>query len=162
MLGSKHFADNPGIDLSKVNAMINLDMVGRLNETNNLQISGVGTAEGLKDLIYSKTDTSAIKLTLSDEGYGPSDHSSFYGKNIPVLFYFTGAHLDYHTPADTWDKINYEGMVKISGLIYNVAGSIASDSARLKFREAGPKSDTGTISAEEKELHLVLCLILQE
>ena len=70
--------------------MINLDMVGRLNETNNLQISGVGTATGLKDLIYSKSDTSVIKLTLSDEGYGPSDHSSFYGKNIPVLFYFTG------------------------------------------------------------------------
>ena len=101
LLGSKHFADDPGIDLSKVNAMINLDMVGRLNETNILQISGVGTAEGLKDLIYAKRDTSVIKLTLSDEGYGPSDHSSFYGKNIPVLFYFTGAHLDYHTPSDT-------------------------------------------------------------
>ena len=101
LLGSKHFADEPGIDLSKVNAMINLDMVGRLNETNNLQISGVGTATGLKDLVYSNSDTSVIKLTLSDEGYGPSDHSSFYGKNIPVLFYFTGAHLDYHTPTDT-------------------------------------------------------------
>ena len=114
LLGSKHFVDDPGIDLSKVNAMINLDMVGRLNETNNLQIFGVGTATGLKDLVYSKSDTSVIKLTLSEEGYGPSDHSSFYGKNIPVLFYFTGAHLDYHTPTDTYDKINYEGMVKIS------------------------------------------------
>lgn len=143
LLGSKHFAGNPGVNLSSVNAMINLDMVGRLNETNNLQISGAGTAEGLRDLIYSKTDTSVIKLTISNEGYGPSDHSSFYGKNIPVLFYFTGAHMDYHTPADTWDKINYEGMIQISGIIYNVAGSIASDSVRLKFTEAGPKSDSG-------------------
>ena len=126
LLGSKHFTDDPGIDLSNVNAMINLDMVGRLNETNNLQIFGVGTATGLKDLIYSKSDTSVIKLTLSDEGYGPSDHSSFYGKNIPVLFYFTGAHLDYHTPMDTWDKINFDGMVKISGLIFNVAEELAS------------------------------------
>jgi aminopeptidase YwaD len=140
LLGSKHFADDPGINLSKVNVMINLDMVGRLNETNNLQISGVGTAEGMKDMIYSKTDTSVIKLTLSEEGYGPSDHSSFYGKNIPVLFYFTGAHMDYHTPKDTWDKINYKGMAEISDLVFNVARHLSSDSSRLKFKEAGPKA----------------------
>jgi aminopeptidase YwaD len=140
LLGSKHFVDEPGIDLTKVNAMINLDMVGRLNETNNLQISGVGTATGLKDVVYAKSDTSLIKLTLSDEGYGPSDHSSFYGKNIPVLFYFTGAHLDYHTPSDTWDKINYDGMVKISDLVYNVASELASNDSRLQFKESGPKT----------------------
>jgi aminopeptidase YwaD len=142
LLGSKQFTDKPGIDLSMVNAMINLDMVGRLNETNNLQISGVGTATGLKDLVYAKSDTSVIKLTLSDEGYGPSDHSSFYGKNIPVLFYFTGAHLDYHTPADTYDKINYKGMVALSQLIYPVAKELASTNARLKFKESGPKAET--------------------
>lgn len=142
LLGSKQFVDQPGIDLSKVNAMINLDMVGRLNETNNIQIYGVGTATGLKDLIYSKTDTSVIKLTLLDEGYGPSDHSSFYSKNIPVLFYSTGAHLDYHTPADTYDKINYTGMVKISDLIFNVVKELASSNVRLQFKEAGPKLET--------------------
>jgi aminopeptidase YwaD len=139
LLGSKQFTDKPGIDLTRVNAMINLDMVGRLNETNNLQISGVGTATGLKDLIYAKSDTSVIKLTLSDEGYGPSDHSSFYGKNIPVLFYFTGAHLDYHTPADTYDKINYQGMVKISDLIFPVAKELATSNLKLVFKESGPK-----------------------
>lgn len=139
LLGSKHFTDNPGIDLSKVNAMLNLDMVGRLNDTSMLQISGVGTAVGLKDLIYSKSDTTTIKLKLSEEGYGPSDHSSFYFKNIPVLFYFTGAHLDYHTPSDTWDKINYPGMVGISTQIFNVGQELANSPARLEFREAGPK-----------------------
>jgi hypothetical protein len=143
LLGSKHFVDDPGIDLSKVNVMFNLDMVGRLNETNNLQISGVGTAAGLKAIIYAKTDTSVIKLTLSDEGYGPSDHSSFYGKNIPVLFYFTGAHMDYHTPTDTWDKINYKGMVEISDLIYTMADYLASDNSKLQFKEAGPKVESG-------------------
>jgi aminopeptidase YwaD len=143
LLGSKHFTDDPGIDLSKVNAMINLDMVGRLNDTNNLQIFGAGTATGLKDLIYSKSDTSIIRLTLSDEGYGPSDQSSFYGKNIPVLFYFTGVHLDYHTPADTYDKINYNGMVMISDLIFSVAEELASSTARLHFKESGPKAETG-------------------
>jgi aminopeptidase YwaD len=141
LLGSKHFTGDPGINLASVNAMINLDMVGRLNETNNLQISGVGTATGLKELIYADSDTSIIKLTLSDEGYGPSDHSSFYGKNIPVLFYFTGAHMDYHTPKDTWDKINYQGMVNISKLVFNVAKDLSSNETRLQFKEAGPKAE---------------------
>lgn len=144
LLGSKYFTDNPLLDLSKVNAMINMDMVGRLNETKNLQISGVGTAAGLKELVLSHSDTSQIKLTLSNEGYGPSDHSSFYGKNIPVLFYFTGAHLDYHTPADTWDKINYDGMSAISKLIFPVAEQLSNNPERLKFKESGPKVETST------------------
>jgi aminopeptidase YwaD len=139
LLGSKYFTNDPGIDLSKVNAMINLDMVGRLTDTTNLQIFGVGTASGLKDLIYLKSDTTVIKLTLLDEGYGPSDHSSFYLKNIPVLFYSTGAHLDYHTPSDTYDKINYNGMVKISDLIFSVTEELASSGTRLQFKESGPK-----------------------
>jgi aminopeptidase YwaD len=141
LLGSKHFVDDPGIKLSKVNVMINMDMVGRLNATNNLDISGVGTATGLKDIVYAHSDTSIIKLTLSEEGYGPSDHSSFYGKNIPVLFYFTGAHMDYHTPTDTWEKINFKGMVEVSGLIFNVAKELASENSRLQFKEAGPKAE---------------------
>jgi Peptidase family M28/PDZ domain/PA domain len=141
LLGSKHFTDQPGVDLSKVDAMINLDMVGRLNDTSMLQISGVGTAAGLKELVLSKSDTSHIKVKLSDEGYGPSDHSSFYFKNIPVLFYFTGAHLDYHTPSDTWDKINFPGMVAVSSDVFNVAREIANSKDRLQFREAGPKTE---------------------
>jgi Zn-dependent M28 family amino/carboxypeptidase len=79
LLGSKYFADNPGIELSKVNAMINLDMVGRLQESGVLQITGAGTAEGLKEILNTNPDTTSLKLKLSDEGYGPSDHSSFYG-----------------------------------------------------------------------------------
>ena len=140
LLGSKLFVDDPGINLSKVNVMINIDMVGRLNETNNLQIGGVGTATGLKEIVYAKTDTSIIKLTLSPEGYGPSDHSSFYGKNIPVLFYFTGAHMDYHTPKDTWEKINFKGMAEIYDLIFNVAKDLATEDSRLQYKEAGPKA----------------------
>lgn len=143
LLGSKYFTENPGIDLSKVNAMINLDMVGRLTDSTVLQISGVGTAEGLRDLVIANSDTSVIKLSLSNEGYGPSDHSSFYGKNIPVLFYTTGAHLDYHTPSDTYEKINYKGMVTISEMVFNICKNLASSSVRLNFRESGPKVETG-------------------
>jgi len=141
LLGSKYFTENPLIDLTKVNAMINLDMIGRLKDSSSLQIGGAGTAVGLKKLVMSLSDTTSINLAFSDEGYGPSDHSSFYGKNIPVLFYSTGAHLDYHTPSDTWDKINYPGMVMISDLIFNVAADFANNPERLKFTEAGPKAE---------------------
>ncbi|HUV01505.1 MAG TPA: M20/M25/M40 family metallo-hydrolase, partial [Bacteroidales bacterium] len=139
LLGSKYFAENPGIDLSKVNVMINLDMIGRLEEENSLQIGGLGTGEGLRDIVLSLADTVLIKHTFMNEGYGPSDHSSFYGKNIPVLFYSTGAHLDYHTPDDTYEKLNYDGMVKISDQIYKIAEKLAKSSDRLQFKESGPK-----------------------
>ena len=142
LLGSRWFADNAGIDLNKVNAMVNLDMVGRLNENSQVQISGVGTSDPLKKIIYSSCDTSALKLSLASEGYGPSDHSSFYGKNIPVLFITTGAHLDYHTPADTWDKINYAGMVKVSDLSFHLVTDLANGQ-KLVFKEAGPKTGAG-------------------
>jgi aminopeptidase YwaD len=142
LLGSKYFAENPVIDLSKVNAMVNLDMVGRLQETNSLQAGGVGTAAGLKEMVAANCDTGIIKLSFSEEGYGPSDHSSFYGKNIPVLFFTTGAHLDYHTPSDTWDKINYKGMVTISGLVFKIAETLANSPERLQFKESGPRIET--------------------
>jgi aminopeptidase YwaD len=139
LLGSKQLAENLPFDPGKVNIMINLDMVGRLTDSGSLQAGGVGTAEGLKKIVQSAVDTSRMKLTFSEEGYGPSDHSSFYGKNIPVLFFTTGAHLDYHTPADTWEKINYEGMKDISLIVFDLAEKFANSPERLKFREAGPK-----------------------
>ena len=145
LLGSKYFTDNPPVDLTKVNAMINLDMIGRLKDSSSLQIGGAGTAEGLKKLVRSLSDTTNVTLAFSDEGYGPSDHSSFYGKNIPVLFYSTGAHLDYHTPSDTWDKINYPGMVTISDMIFKVAADFANNPERLKFTEAGPKVEVNRV-----------------
>jgi aminopeptidase YwaD len=139
LLGSKYFTGNPLIDLSKVNAMINLDMVGRLRDSSTLQIGGVGTAEGFLEMVKSLIDTSQINLSFTDEGYGHSDHSSFYGKNVPVLFFSTGAHTDYHTPSDTWDKINYKGMLEISNPVFNIAERLANSADRLNFKEAGPK-----------------------
>lgn len=144
LLGSRYFTDNPLVDLSMVDAMINLDMVGRLQDS-SLQIGGIGTAEKFRDIITSLTDTSRFRLSLSEEGYGPSDHSSFYGKDIPVLFFSSGAHLDYHTPSDTWDKLNYPGMKDISDLVFSIAGSIANTPERLEFREAGPKTGISTV-----------------
>jgi hypothetical protein len=142
LLGSKYFADNPPVSLSKVNAMINLDMVGRLKETGDIQVGGVGTAVNLREKVQALTDTASIKPVFTPEGSGPSDHSAFYAKNIPVLFITTGAHVDYHTPSDTWDKLNYPGMVKLSDYIFRLASSVACDTPRLAFRESGPQSDT--------------------
>lgn len=141
LLGSKYFTDNPGVDLSKVDAMLNFDMVGRLKETKEIQIGGVGTAAGLKEMVAAECDTNILKPAYSEEGYGPSDYSSFYSKNIPVLFFTTGAHLDYHTPSDTYDKINYNGMVVFSDLIFRIASKIANDTAKLQYKESGPKVD---------------------
>lgn len=142
LLGSKYLADNLGVEISDVDAMLNLDMVGRMNDEKMVQVGGVGTAEGLAGLVESYSDSSLFTLTLSQEGFGPSDHSSFYGKNIPVLFFSTGAHLDYHTPYDTPSKINYEGLRDISELVYDIAEEIACDTARLVFKESGPRVET--------------------
>ena len=141
LLGSKYFVNNPVIDMSKIDAMINLDMVGRLQESNILQIGGIGTSPGFRDIVNILNDTSSIKLALSEAGYGPSDHSSFYSKNIPVLFFTTGAHTDYHKPSDTYDRINYEGMIKVSALIFDVTHYLDSLPQKLTFREAGPKEE---------------------
>ncbi len=138
LLGSKYFVENMGISPSAVNLMVNLDMVGRMKEGNGVQVGGVGTAAGLRDTVLSFNDTTLLSLSFTDEGYGPSDHSSFYGKNIPVLFITTGPHFDYHTPFDTFDKLNYAGMVRIGNLMYEIVTAAANDTARLAFREAGP------------------------
>jgi len=139
LLGSKRFVDNPEIDLNRVNAMVNMDMVGRLNENALLQVHGVGTAEPFKRMLNTANDTTILKFSFFEEGYGPSDHAAFYGKNVPVLFVSSGAHLDYHTPADTWDKINYDGMIKIADLSYRVISELANMDSKLVFKEAGPK-----------------------
>ncbi len=142
LLGSKYLVENMPVETNRINAMINLDMVGRLNENKTLQVGGVGTARDLKNILTTFADTGLIKLTMSEEGYGPSDHSSFYGKDTPVLFFSTGAHLDYHTPYDTPDKINYEGLVAVSGLVYDISTELAGYNDKLAFMEAGPKITT--------------------
>jgi hypothetical protein len=107
--GSKYFVEHPTIDLSKVNYMINMDMVGRLNDSSRvITLGGVGTSPQWGDKIAS-VKNSFLNFRYDSSGTGPSDHTSFYRKDIPVLFFFTGLHTDYHKPSDDADKLNYKG-----------------------------------------------------
>lgn len=119
LYGSKYYTEHPTIDFGKANYMINMDMVGRLNDsTHGLTIGGYGTSPVWGEEL-SNTDT-YLKINFDSSGTGPSDHTSFYRKDIPVLFFFTGAHSDYHKPSDDADKINYTGELMLVKYIYNV------------------------------------------
>lgn len=111
--GSKYFVENPTISLNTVNYMINMDMVGRMNDsTKTITIGGYGTSPSWQNMIAAvKKKSFSVKFDSS--GTGPSDHTSFYRKDIPVLFFFTGLHTDYHKPSDDADKINYVGIAQI-------------------------------------------------
>jgi hypothetical protein len=126
------------VDPLAITAMINLDMVGRLDTFKGISVSGTGTSVEADSLI-KLANNAGFKLRLGTEGSGPSDHSSFYGKNIPVFFITTGAHTDYHTPADDADRINYDGMVMVADFTDNLLTAIAVHPEKLHFREAGPK-----------------------
>lgn len=113
LYGSKHFVENPTIDIKTINYMINMDMVGRLNDSvKTVTIGGYGTSPYWSSVINS-TAKGNFTVKIDSSGSGPSDHTSFYRKDIPVLFYFTGLHSDYHKPSDDADRINYNGMVSI-------------------------------------------------
>jgi len=139
LVGSKYLTENSPIDLSMVQLMINLDMVGRLNEERQLQIGGIGTSPGFKDLLDSLNTKYNFNLKYSNEGYGPSDHAAFYAKDVPVLFISTGAHPDYHTPSDNPSSINLEGTREVLAYVADVAEILANQKERIAFAEAGPK-----------------------
>jgi aminopeptidase YwaD len=142
LLGSKEFVNKPPVDLKKVNAMINMDMIGRLNpESNTISIGGTGTSVESDSILKILEQGRPYKISHSPDGYGPSDHASFYSVNIPVFYFTTGAHDDYHTPGDDADKINYTGEVAVLDLVYDLADML-SVGKRLSFHEAGAKQAT--------------------
>ncbi len=109
LLGSNHFVKNPTLKLEKVNCMLNFDMVGRLKEEKSLAVYGNGTSPVWTDLV-NEVNKDQFKLVFEESGVGPSDHTSFYLADLPVLHFFTGQHEDYHKPSDDVDKINFEGL----------------------------------------------------
>jgi len=168
LFGSKYYVNNPVFPIEKTVAMINLDMVGRLHD-DKLTIGGIGTASEWKDLLNTKnkrsifdagltgtkqsgttqfiiapvTTSEIFKLQLNEDGFGPSDHSSFYGKKIPVLFFFTGTHLDYHKPSDTADKINYDGEAKVISYITAIVKAIDQNPVKPTYTVAKSTATSG-------------------
>ena len=139
LLGSKKYCERPSIDFQTVTYVINLDMIGRLNETTRkMVIGGVGTAPNFSNLI----DVMPGSLTAMKDssGIGPSDHTSFYLKNLPVLFFFTGGHSDYHKPSDDADKINYKGEMEVLEYIVGITQRL-DDKGKLVFQETKKKAD---------------------
>ena len=121
LIGSKYFTEHPSVALSKISYMVNMDMIGRLNDsTHVLTIGGYGTSPQWAALISGTLNKKIFVLNADSSGTGPSDHTSFYLKNIPVLFFFTGIHPDYHKPTDKPDKINYVGEMEVIHLIYDI------------------------------------------
>lgn len=140
-IGSKYFTNNPTVPKDKIVAMVNLDMVGRLKDTKEITVSGVGTSkEGeqlLKDILNEKERD--LVLSVEYNGFGPSDHANFYVENIPVFFFNTGAHEDYHTSRDVVEKINFEGLQRVTEYAYDLSEYLANAPNNLTFQEAGPK-----------------------
>jgi aminopeptidase YwaD len=135
LFGSKYFTEHPTISLATVNYMVNMDMVGRLNDSSKaLTIGGFGTSPlwGSVFTILSKQKYFTAKYDSS--GMGPSDHTSFYLKNIPVLFFFTGLHSDYHKPTDDYNKINYTGEALIIKYIESLV-TLTNTKGKLVFQK---------------------------
>ena len=140
LFGSKYFTEHPLINLSNANYMINMDMVGRLNDsTRGLTIGGFGTSPVWNQLV--DTDHRYFKIKLDSSGTGPSDHTSFYRKDIPVLFFFTGTHSDYHKPSDDAEKINYAGQLQLMKYIFNLI-SKADSREKLAFTKTKEAATT--------------------
>jgi aminopeptidase YwaD len=134
LFGSKYFVEHPAIDLKNVNYMINMDMVGRLNDSSHsLIIGGYGTSPVWGELFNNNfSEKKYFVLKYDSSGTGPSDHTSFYRKDIPVLFFFTGLHKDYHRPTDDYDKINYAGELHVVKYIYQLIENL-NDRGKLAF-----------------------------
>jgi hypothetical protein len=134
LLGSGHYTSNATVPLDDTVAMVNLDMVGRL-EGDKVIVHGTGTGTGLETLVDRLVAEHGLVAAKEPGGFGPSDHASFYAKKVPVLHLFTGSHTDYHRPTDTADRINADGMARLALVVEDVVRSLATQSDRPRYVE---------------------------
>jgi hypothetical protein len=145
LLGSGHYAANPLVPLEKTSAMVNLDMVGRMRNR-RLTVGGVGSSPILKPILAAE-NREGLRLSESESGFGPSDHTSFYARNVPVLFFFTGAHEDYHRPSDDADRIHYAALDSVVTYVERVVRALADRGEAIAFTKA--PEDTGEARSGE-------------
>jgi hypothetical protein len=145
LLGSGWYTKNPAWPLEQTAAMLNLDMVGRPRD-NKLFVGGIGTSPAFQEIVQ-QANQAGFQLSFQQSGYGSSDHSSFYVKNIPVLFFFSGLHADYHKPSDTPEKIQYADAARVGDLAFRAAEKLANLDARPQFvrvqEQVGPVTGSG-------------------
>jgi aminopeptidase YwaD len=139
LLGSAQYVKAPAVALDHTVAMLNLDMVGRLRG-DRLHVFGVDTGTEFREALEAANRDVGLELRFSGDGYGPSDHTPFYAKDRPVLFFFTGPHEDYHRPTDTPDKINAAGLARVVGLIGGVLRRVADGETAITFARAAPST----------------------
>lgn len=145
LLGASEYVKNPLFPLTETVAMLNMDMIGRFD--GRLTVYGTGTSSIWDPFLDQSEIAGELKLIRKPEGFGPSDHSAFYGKQIPVLHFFTGIHDDYHRPGDDWDKLNYQGISRVVDLVVEVATDVANRSDRpdyLEIKGQGTLTRTGS------------------
>jgi hypothetical protein len=132
LLGSAHWVQHPTLPIEKAVAMLNMDMIGRIKD-GKVFIGGVGTGTTLKSLLEQARFGSSFKIEYSPGGYSASDHTSFVTKRIPVLFFFSGLHSDYHKPSDTWDKIDSQSAARLVDVVGKTAMELSTASDRPTF-----------------------------
>ena len=147
LLGSKHFIESSPVKIENITTMINMDMIGRMSDS-SYTVGGVGTSPSFGYLLDSLKKGRPFNLIMNKPGFGPSDHAVFYTKDIPVLFFFSGVHDEYHTPSDTWQLINLQGEKHILNYIYDLTYYLSRAPKRPVFQEAGPKE--GQMGAPKK------------
>lgn len=133
LLGSAAFVKDPQLPLENAVFMLNIDMIGRLKSESKLNLLGVGTAKNLSATIDSLVALDSMPVAKAKEGIGPSDHTSFFLRKVPVTMFFSGVHGDYHRPTDTWDKLEYPGIVRASDLAFKLVSTIANRDERPEF-----------------------------
>ena len=144
LLGSKYFMTHPLVDVKKIKAMFNFDMVGRFDkEKNSISVSGTGTSVEADTILRLLEKGLPFQVTHSPDGFGPSDHASFYAANIPVFFFTTGVHMDYHTPFDDADKLDYNAEKEIGDFSAALILKVDDLDKDLTFKESGRKDYQG-------------------
>ena len=134
LLGSSYFAEHPAFPIENAVAMLNMDMIGRIRE-GKVYVNGTGTGSNFAKIVNEIKAPASLKIDLSESiGYGGSDHMSFTPKRVPVMFFFSGLHGDYHKPSDTWDKIDAPQAAALLGYVGEIATRVANDADRPQFQ----------------------------
>ncbi|TLU99500.1 M20/M25/M40 family metallo-hydrolase [Dyadobacter luticola] len=150
LIGSKHFTEKPTLPLTNIAAMVNMDMIGRLDDNKGIIVSGWGTSPAWGKLIPALAKSQNLKYTVDSSGTGASDHTSFYLKNIPVVQFFTGTHSDYHKISDDADKINVDGEARILNVIAGLLQNLDKEKSDPEFIATTSNPHDGTTTSNFK------------